>query len=374
MQKDYYKTLGVPENASPDQIRKAFRKLAKKHHPDHNKDNKESEEKFKEINEANAILGDPKKREQYDNIRKYGFGPGPGGGGQAGEFNFEDLFSRAGARGGGARGGGGSVRFEDFGSDMGDVFSRLFSGGHSGASRNAPVAGEDIEATTTVPFDLAISGGKHTVIVEREAECGKCGGSGAAAGSRPKPCPACRGSGTAQFGQGGFAVNRPCPQCLGRGRIITAPCPECGGEGAALKRQTVEVKIPAGVADGQKIRLSDLGQPGKRGGPNGSLILTIQSAPHPRFKRKGDDIYSKVVIGFAEAALGTQAIVETLKGQVDLKIPPGTQPGAKLRLKDMGVQRGSNAKGDHFVTVNVTIPRKLTAAQRRILEEFRDGS
>lgn len=362
-QKNYYKILGVSEDASQDEIRKAYRRLTKKYHPDRHGGDKEAERKFKEVTEAYEVLGDPEKRQQYDRLRAAGA--------QGGFEGFEDIFGGRQQQGRGARGGAQGFNFEDLGG-LGGMFSKIFGGGQSARTQQAPrQRGRDIRTRVTIPFDLAIKGGKIDVKVPRQQTCSRCQGSGAAPGSTASVCPQCGGTGQQQSGLGGFAVNRPCPQCFGRGKIIRNQCSACGGEGVVERPSTVEVKIPKGIEDGQKLRLSGLGQPGISGGGSGDLILQVNVESHPHFERKGKNVYSEVSVDMVEAALGTERDVRTLDGTVTLKIPPGTQPGQKLRLKGRGVERPDGIKGDHFVEVKVKVPKKLNDRQKELLKEFK---
>jgi molecular chaperone DnaJ len=358
-EKDYYKVLGVPKDASKEDIRKAYRKLAKKYHPDRQGGSKAAEEKFKEIADAYSVLGDPDKRKQYDQLREAGMH----GGRFTGFGGFEDLF------GGGAR-----QTSQGFGGGMGglgDLFSRIFGGGGQGAEGAARRRGHDVTSSITVPFDTAVKGGTVGVRIPRDKPCPECNGTGASSDSRVETCPQCGGSGQVLSGQGGFSVGRPCPACFGRGRIIQKPCSRCHGSGGVQDQSRVDVKIPAGVEDGQKMRLAGMGERGAGGGAAGDLILEVRVASHPDFERKGRDIYGKVQVSMVEAALGTEVDAPTMHGVAMVKVPAGTQPGQKLRLKGRGLETSDGRKGDHYVEVEVVVPRKLTEEQRRLLEELR---
>jgi molecular chaperone DnaJ len=368
-EKDYYKVLGVDKDASQEDIRKAYRNLAKKHHPDRQGGSKAAEEKFKEISDAYSVLGDPEKRKQYDQLRSAGmrggsFGGGPGGPG--GAEGFEDIFQ--GFSGGGARPGAGAG-----GGGFSDLFSKIFGGAGAGAGRReAPRRrGADVNSSITIPFEKAVNGSKVQVTIGRQKPCPACNGTGAGENSRVETCPHCHGTGEVNRGQGNFTVSRPCPSCFGRGRIIQQPCTRCHGAGSVEAPSRVEVNIPKGIRDGQKLRLAGMGQPGSGGAPAGDLLVEVHVAPHPVYERKGRDIYTTAPVGMADAALGTQVDVQTLQGEVSVKVPPGTQPGQKLRVPGYGLETSDGRKGDHYVKVQVVIPKNLTDEQRRLLERLR---
>jgi molecular chaperone DnaJ len=355
---DYYNVLGVSPEASQEEIRKRYRKLAKEYHPDRHGGSKAAEEKFKKISDAYSVLGDPEKRKQYDQLRRAGM--------RGGSFEgFEDLF------GGGRWQSGEGIRFEDLGGGLGDLFSRMFGGARSGTKQAVRRRGRDVTSAVTVPFDTAVRGGAVDVSIPREKTCPACGGSGAAAGSTTETCGRCNGTGQVLTGQGGFSVARPCPTCFGRGQIIQNPCPRCRGSGTVEEPSRVEVKIPKGIQDGQKLRLSGLGEPGAGGGPAGDLLLEVHVRPHPRFERKGRDIYSKARVSMVDATLGTDVDVQTLRGEIAMRVPPGTQPGQKLRIPGYGLETSDGRKGDHYVEIQVSIPRSLTEEQKELLERFR---
>ena len=357
-EKNYYERLGVSPDASQEEIRKAYRRLAKKYHPDRNKGSKTAEERFKEISEAHEVLSDPKKRKQYDQLREAGFR-----GGFDDLQGFEDLF-------GGARGGRGFAA-EDLGGGLGDLFSKIFGGGTTaGTEFSARQRGRDVRTSVTIPFELAVKGGKIELTVPRMQTCARCKGTGAAPGSGADICPQCGGQGRVQSGLGGFSVSRPCPQCFGRGRIIRKPCSACGGTGLSERPARVEIKIPKGIEDGQKLRLGGAGQPGQGGAPAGDLILEVNVAKHDRFQRKGKDIYGRAQVDMVRAALGTEIEVQTLHGTVTVKVPPGTQPGQKLRLKGHGIEAHDGERGDHYVEVVVSVPKDLSERQKELLREF----
>ena len=358
-QKDYYEVLGVSENATPDQIKKAYRKLAKKYHPDANPGNKAAEEKFKEVSEAHEILANPEKKRQYDQLRQMGKG------GFAGAGGFEDMFR-------GRTGRGRTFTFEDLGGlgDLGDLFSSFFDlGERTRRQRWGPQKGADAYAEIEIPFDQAISGGKTIVEIGKEETCPVCGGSGAKPGSKLSTCPDCGGTGMLSFSQGAFAVQRPCPRCYGRGKIITTPCPQCEGRGQTFGRKRISINIPAGINDGAKLRLAGQGQLGTASGPPGDLIVKVNIGEHRFFERKGSDIYCRVPINVAQAILGSKIRVRTIDGKVDLKIPPGTQSGTKFRLRGRGA-KVNGSRGDQYVEVVVEVPKNIDAKQKKLMEEF----
>ena len=351
-QKDYYQVLGVAEDADAGQIKRAYRKLAKQFHPDRNPGDAEAEKRFKEIQEAYDVLEDSAKRGKYDQLRKYGaLGGGHG-------INIEDLFG-GGAAGGGGFGGGGSIF---------DLFERAGMGGRR--ARAGPRRGEDLQYEVFVPFEKAAFGGVTQLRVRRNEGCPKCAGTGAAKGTTADVCSDCKGSGTAPQLHGGFSVSRPCPRCVGRGKVIKTPCTECGGHGQVSRSREIEVKIPPGVKDGARIRLKAAGEPGEKGGGPGDLLIRVRVREHGEFSRDGLDIKSRIDVTMIEAALGTKMNVETLGGSVELGIPAGTQPDARLRMKGRGIRDHRGRVGDHIVRVRVTVPKKLTARQRKLLDQF----
>ncbi|UCF79536.1 MAG: molecular chaperone DnaJ [Candidatus Eiseniibacteriota bacterium] len=366
-QKDFYETLGVGEKATTEEIKKAYRQLAKKYHPDANPGNKEAERRFKEVSEAYGVLSDSKKRAQYDQMRKLGAGAFAGGGFQG--FDFGDLFS------GGGTGGGGGFSFEDLGGfgGLGSLFSNLF-GSRIRPEAQGPRKGNDVLVELEIPFELAVEGGKTTVALSKEDNCKVCGGSGARPGSGTTTCQECGGQGSVSFVQGGYAVSRPCPKCLGRGVLAGDPCSTCAGRGTVRGPKKYAIKIPRGIATGEKIRLRGQGEPGVAGGPPGDIIAQVRVESHPFFTTKGANIYCTVSVNVAQAVLGSKVKVKTVDGRsVELKVPAGVQNGATFRLKGMGLKK-NGLKGDQFVKVEVVTPEKITEKQKKLIEEFaREG-
>lgn len=366
LEKDYYAALGVPKDASAADIKKAYRKLARENHPDKtvgDADREAAEDRFKAVSEAYSVLSDPTRRKEYDEARTL-LGPGgagrfrpPGGGGGRGggaQYDFSDLF-------GGAPGGGG----------LGDVLGGLF-GQRTGAGRPQARRGADIESTVTLPFDEAVQGVTVPLRMSSEQPCPSCHGTGGRGGTMPHTCPTCQGSGQTTRNAGGFAFAEPCPDCHGRGLVVDDPCPDCGGSGRALGTRSITVRIPAGVKDGQRIRLKGKGVPGERGGLSGDLFVTVTVTPHRLFGRSGDNLTLTVPVTFAEAALGGEVKVPTLGGApVTLRIPPGTSNGRTFRVKGKGARRKDGTHGDLLVTVEVAVPGKLSAKAREAVEAFR---
>src|SRR5687767_8508776 len=365
--KDFYAVLGVSSSATQDEIKKAYRKLAKKYHPDANASDQKAAERFKEISEANNVLSDPEKRKQYDDMRRLGAFDGFGG--------FGSRASRPGARPGGAQSGG----FQDFDigglGGLGDLFSSMFGGGagRQGARKSGPEKGQSIEASLDIPFRTAARGGKVPIELEVSEECSTCHGSGAAPGAQLKICPECNGRGVISFGQGGFAVNRPCPVCLGKGQVPTEPCLTCRGSGEIRARRKVLVNAPPGVDTGSKIRLKGQGGKGNANGPPGDLVITFNVLPDKFYKRDGLDVIATVPLNIAQATLGTKISVRTLDGKkVAIKIPPGTPSGKRFRVRGQGIQKG-DTKGDLIVEVSISVPEKLSEEQERMMKEFAES-
>jgi len=369
--KDFYSVLGVGSSASQDEIKKAYRKLAKKHHPDANAADPKAAERFKEISEANNVLGDPEKRKQYDEMRRLGAFDGGGFGGFGGGRS---------SRGAGARGGTSqTINFQDFDigglGGLGDLFSSMFGGGEERTTsrQRGPEKGQTVEATLDIPFRTAARGGKVPIELEVSEECPTCHGSGAAPGASLKICPECNGRGVISFGQGGFAVNRTCPVCLGRGQVPTEPCPTCHGSGEVRVKRRVLINVPAGVDTGSKIRLKGQGGKGPQNGPPGDLIITFNVQPDKFYKRDGLDVIATVPLNIAQATLGTKISVRTLDGKkVAIKIPPGTPSGKRFRVRGQGIQKGDK-KGDLIVEVSIQVPEKLSEEQERMMKEFAES-
>jgi molecular chaperone DnaJ len=368
--KDFYATLGVPKNASPSEIKKAYRKLAQKHHPDANAGNKESEERFKEISSAYDVLGDEEKRKQYDQVREMA------------ASGYVGDFSRGPGRTGAA--GGGRVRYENvdfsgggFGDigDLGDLFS-MFGGGGGGVGtrgrRRTSVRGADLEAGVSISFDEAMSGTTVPVRITGPARCDTCGGSGAAPGTSPTTCPQCAGTGSVSVNQGPFSIAQSCPRCGGRGQIIEHSCPTCGGSGTVQKTRMFSVRIPPGVKDGARIRVKGRGEPGPQGSPPGDLYVVVHVAPHPLFGRKGSDLTLDLPVSYPEAALGANVRVPTLNGPVTLKVPSGTQPGRTFRIRGKGAPK-KGGRGDMLVTVNVPVPKRVSREEKDLLKRLREA-
>ncbi len=352
--RDYYEVLGVSKSASDDEIKKAYRKEAKKYHPDLNPDNKEAEAKFKEINEAYEILSNPEKKQRYD------------------QFGFAGVDPSYGA-------GRGDAGFGGF--DFGDIFSDIFGGfggfgGFSGASsrRNGPKRGADVRKTIDITFEEAAFGCRKKINITANDPCDTCHGTGARPGTHPDKCPDCGGTGqvrTQQRTMLGYVTNvTTCPKCRGRGEIIKEPCRDCRGTGRVKRNKTIEVNIPAGIDDGRTIQLSGSGEAGDKGGLNGDLLLTVRVRPHSLFRRSDFDILLDMPISFVQAALGATLTVPTLYGNVEYDIPEGTQNGAKFRLAGKGIPylRGKG-RGDQYVTVTVEVPKGLTETQKQLLRE-----
>jgi molecular chaperone DnaJ len=359
--KDYYAVLGVPEGSTDKEISRAYKKLAKQFHPDANQGDKDAEERFKEISAAYDVLGDTTKRKEYDEVRKMvASGVGPGGFGGFGP------------------GGAGGQTFNFEGSDLGDLgglFGNLFGGERRRQRRTSgPQRGQDLETELHLSFDDALNGVTSTVRFRADATCSTCAGSGAAPGSMPETCPQCHGSGSVAIDQGPFSFSQVCPTCGGRGQVIPDPCPTCNGRGVEVRAREVKVRIPAGVADMQRIRVKGRGAAGANGGPPGDLYVIVHVRGHAFFGRSGNDLTLRLPVTFAEAGIGADVKVPTPDGQVTVRIPPGTPSGKVLRVRGKGVQPdkpGKNAKpGDLLVTVDVQVPVNLNKDQREAIEEL----
>jgi molecular chaperone DnaJ len=361
LEKDYYKVLGVTKGASADEIKKSYRKLARKYHPDANKGDSSAEERFKEISEAYNVLSDDKRRKEYDDARSlFGGGvrmPGSGGGGY--NFDLGDLF-------GGSSGGGGGA-----GGGLGDLLGGVF-GRRGTTTQPRPRRGADVETEASLSFSDAIDGATVSLHLAGEGPCKVCHGTGAKAGTVPRVCPTCEGTGQGSRNLGNFAFSEPCKTCRGRGLVVDDPCPECSGSGRAMSTRTIQARIPAGVGDGQRIKLKGKGAPGERGGPAGDLYVRVHVDPHPVFGRNGHNLTVTVPVTFTEAALGAEIKVPSLNGMpVNLRVPAGTPNGRTFRVRGKGVRRQDSTVGDLLVTVNVQVPKNLEGEARETLETYR---
>ena len=366
--RDYYEVLGIGKNATDAEIKSAYRKLAKKYHPDLNPGNKEAEEKFKEVNEANDVLSDPQKRQRYDQFGFAGVDP-----------NY------AAANGGGAGGFGGGFGGVDLGDIFGDIFGGGFGGGFSGfgggsstRTANAPRKGHDIQASVILTFEEAAHGCSKKITINRQDTCPDCGGTGAAKGTSPETCPDCGGRGYVVTQQrtpfGVMQSQQPCSHCGGRGTIIRNPCKTCRGTGKTAARKSLEINIPAGIDDDQNIALRGQGDAGSNGGPAGDVIVHVTVKADPMFERDGYDVTIHVPITFSQAVLGDDVEVPTVDGRIVQHIPEGTQSGSKFRLRGQGIQYlNGRGRGDQYVIVDVEIPKKVTRAQREALKAFEDS-
>lgn len=354
--RDYYKILGVTENATTEKIKKAYRKLAKEYHPDAHPGDKNAEERFKEISEAYGVLSDTKKRQQYDQMRKFGFaGTGPGGGFDIHGFDLSDIsggFTRSGHRRTRQPGGFFEEDFFGFGG-VGDLFSQFFARENGFRQRGyGPEKGQNIRAKLEIPFETAAVGGQTVISINKEETCSLCSGSGAK-GGKIEVCPECHGNGTITMTQGAFSVSRPCPRCLGKGQIIKERCQLCSGTGKVIQNRKIAINIPPAIENGKNLRLTGQGNPGINGGPAGDLVITIQIGKHHFFKRKALDVYCEVPIEKNMAQKGSKVRVKTIYGEkVELKVPPNTDNGKSFRLKGMGI-KSKNAEGDQFVRIKV---------------------
>lgn len=358
--RDYYEVLGVSRGASDDELKKAYRKLAKQYHPDLNPDDKVAEAKFKEINEAYEILSDKDKRSRYDQFGHAGVDPnfgagGPGGyGGGFGGFDMGDI-------------------------DLGDIFGSFFGGGFGGgaqrANPNAPKKGDTLRAAVTITFEEAAFGCEKEIVLTRSETCDTCKGSGCAAGTAAEVCPDCHGTGTIRIQRGGgaftFATSAPCSRCQGSGKIIHQPCHDCHGSGQVRKQRKITVSIPAGIDNGQAISLRGQGGAGKNGGPAGDLLISVTVKPSDKFRRDGTAVYLEQNVTFAQAALGAKLTIPTIDGDVEYTMPEGTQPGTTFRLRGKGIPSvNGRGRGDQFVTVRVRVPTALSHEQKEALKAY----
>ena len=370
IEKDFYGELGVSSDASADEIKKAYRKLARELHPDANPGDSRAEARFKAVSEAYGVLSDQTKRREYDEARRlFAGGPfRPGGFGSGGStFDFGDLF---GGGGGGGMGGGAP------GGPFTDLLGGLFGGGRGAGTRSTtrPRRGSDVETEVRLDFAEAVGGATVPLRLSSPATCGTCHGSGAKPGTRPRQCPTCNGIGFVTRNQGAFAFSEPCRDCRSTGRIIDDPCPECGGDGVSTRTRTLTVRIPTGVADGQRIRLAGQGEPGRNGAPAGDLFVVVHVTPHRLFGRAGDDLTLTVPVTFPELVFGTTLTVPTLNGSVALRVPAGTASGRTLRVRGRGVTRKNGHPGDLLVTLQVAVPAKLDAAARQALQAYAEAT
>jgi len=353
--RDYYEVLGVSKSASDEEIKKAYRKLAKKYHPDMNPDSKEAEAKFKEANEAYEVLSNPEKRAKYDQFGHAGVDPNFGGGGFGSGFDMGDI-------------------------DLGDIFGSFFGGGFGGFGgqqqrANAPQKGQSLRANLTVSFEEAAFGCEKEIELNRTETCSDCQGSGCQPGTTAETCPDCRGAGVVRIQRGGggfaFSTTAPCSRCRGTGKLIHSPCSSCGGTGSVRKKQRIKVTIPAGIDDGQAISLRGQGNAGTNGGPAGDLIVGVRIKPHPQFKREGTTVLYEQPISFYQATMGAELEIPTIDGRVKYTLPAGTQTGTVFRLRGKGIPvLQGRGRGDQIVTVKVQVPTNLTTEQREALRVF----
>lgn len=355
--RDYYEVMGVPKNASEEEVKKAYRKLAKEYHPDLNPGDPKAEARFKEVNEAYEVLSDKDKRARYDQFGHAGVDPNFGGG--AGGSPFQGDF------------------------DFGDIFNSVFGGGFGFGGRqanpNAPRRGSDAEASIAITFEEAAKGCRKTITYQRVEDCADCHGTGAKAGTSPASCANCGGTGQVRVNQrtpfGVVQTMRTCDKCKGKGKIIDDPCKSCGGSGKIRRQKTLEINVPAGVADDQLLRVSGQGNAGANGGPSGDLLVGIRVHPHPIFERRGNDIWCELPITFTQAALGAEVVVPTLDGDVSYQVHEGTQPGDVFKLKNKGIENlTGRGRGDQYVKVTIEVPKNLSKEQKEILQQFEVSS
>lgn len=352
--RDYYEVLGVDKNADDAALKKAYRVLAKKYHPDMNPGDAEAEKKFKEASEAYAVLSDPEKRRQYDQFGHAAFDGGAGGGGFSG-FDFNSA---------------------DFGDIFGDIFGDFFGGRRSARGNNGPMKGANIRTSVRITFEEAVFGVDKEIELTLKDECKTCHGSGAKAGTTPETCQKCGGKGQVVFTQQSFFGTvrnvQTCPDCNGTGKVIKEKCPDCHGSGYIASRKKIQVSIPAGIDNGQSVRIREKGEPGTNGGPRGDLLVEVIVGRHPIFQRQDYDIYSNVPVSYAVAALGGEVVVDTVDGKVIYEVKPGTQTDTRVRLKGKGVPtlRNKEVRGDHYVTLVVQTPEKLSHEAKELLRQF----
>ena len=354
--RDYYEVLGVSKGASEDEIKKAYRKLAKKYHPDLNPGDKAAEAKFKEVNEAYSVLSDPEKKSKYDQFGHAGVDPNFGGGGGFGGFDMGDI-------------------------DLGDIFGSFFGGGFGGfgggasARRAGPQKGESLRVSLTISFEEAAFGCTKEIDLNRTEPCEECHGSGCEPGTTAETCPDCRGAGVVRIQRGGggfaFSTTTTCPKCHGTGKLIHSPCKSCGGTGSVRVKKRVSVTIPAGIDDGQAVSLRGQGNAGTNGGPAGDLLVGIHVKPSPQFQREGTTVLYEQPVSFYQAAMGAELEIPTIDGKVKWTLPTGTQPGTTFRLRGRGIpELRGRGRGDQYVTVRVQVPTSLTAEQKEALHAF----
>lgn len=361
VEKDFYSVLDVSQDAGQDEIKRAYRKLAQKLHPDANPGDETAEERFKDISEAYAVLSDPEQRKEYDQVRRLvGSGTFAGGGG-----GFEGFGGPFGGFG------GQQVRVEDLSDLFGGAggLGDLFGGGRR-TRRSAPTRGSDTSAELTISFEEAFSGVTTTLQVRGQAPCSHCGGSGAEPPSRPVTCPTCRGTGSVASNQGLFAFSEPCPECRGAGVVIDNPCSQCRGSGVEVRTRSIRVRIPAGVKDGATIRIPGKGEPGRNGGPPGDLLVKVQVGSHPIFGRSGNNLTVTVPVSYTEAVLGTKLTIPTMDGPVKIKVPSGTTSGRVFRVKGRGFPSGRSKQGDLLAKVEIQVPAKLSKDEKQLLEQL----
>src|SRR2546429_2368681 len=364
LEKDYYKALGVAKTAKPAEVKAAYRKLARKYHPDANKGDSSAEERFKEISEAYSVLSDEKRRKEYDEARSL-FGGGfrvptgqrPGQGGGFGGFDLGDIFSGTGDGGG-----------------LGDIFGGVFNRGRT-TTQNRARRGADVETETSLTFSDAIDGTTVSLRLTGEGPCPTCHGTGAKAGTVPRMCPSCQGTGQSSRNLGSFGMSEVCKECHGRGLVVDDPCPACTGSGRAMSSRTIQARIPAGVADGQRIKLAGKGAPGERGGPSGDLYVRVHVKPHPVFGRSAANLTVTVPVTFAELTLGAEVKVPSPRGPpVTVPVPPGTPNGRTFTVRGKGVRRKDGTTGNLLVTVEVMVPKDLNSKARSAIEELREAT